>query len=125
MSTERVSVSEEGEGHILCRGTENRKGAETNTGESGASNLEAESIRSSTGGCVKLKTVTEIRRSSHQTHSHLKTMYTQNHEKGNTACRAELEKKGRHCVVLRVSGPIHLHYLLYTLRGRRIGRSWC
>ena len=34
---------------------------------SGARNLEAESIRSrseSTGGCVKLKTVTEIRRSS-------------------------------------------------------------
>ena len=34
--------------------------------ESGARNLEAESIRSraeSTGGCVKLKTVTEIRRS--------------------------------------------------------------
>ena len=35
-----------------------------NSGESGARNLEAESIRSgaeSTGGCVKLKTVTEIR----------------------------------------------------------------
>ena len=35
--------------------------------ESGARNLVAESIRSraeSTGGCVKLKTVTEIRRSS-------------------------------------------------------------
>ena len=40
---------------------------ETNSGESGARNLEAESIRSraeSTGGRVKLKTVTEIRRSS-------------------------------------------------------------
>ena len=39
----------------------------TNSGESGAWNLEAESIRSkgeSTGGHVKLKTVTEIRRSS-------------------------------------------------------------
>ena len=39
----------------------------TNSGESGARNLEAESIRrraESTGGCVKLKTVTEIRRSS-------------------------------------------------------------
>ena len=39
----------------------------TNSGESGARNHEAESIRSgaeSTGGCVKLKTVTEIRRSS-------------------------------------------------------------
>ena len=45
--------------------TENRKGAGTNSGESGARNLKAESIRSgaeSTGGCVKLKTVTEIRR---------------------------------------------------------------
>ena len=39
----------------------------TNSGESGARNLKAKSIRSgaeSTGGCVKLKTVTEIRRSS-------------------------------------------------------------
>ena len=48
---------------ILCKWTENRKGAGTNSGESGARNLEAESIRSraeSTGGCVKLKTVTEI-----------------------------------------------------------------
>ena len=47
--------------------TENRKGAGTPSGESGARNLEAESIRSrteSTGGCVKLKTVTEIRRST-------------------------------------------------------------
>ena len=35
----------------------------TNSGESGARNMEAESIGSgaeSTGGCVKLKTVTEI-----------------------------------------------------------------
>ena len=40
------------------------KGVGTNSGESGARNLEAESIRSrakSTGGCVKLKIVTEIR----------------------------------------------------------------
>ena len=52
---------------IPCRWTENRKGAGTSSGESGARNLEAESIRSraeTTGGCVKLKTVTEIRRSS-------------------------------------------------------------
>ena len=38
-----------------------------NTGESGARNLEAESINcraESMGGCVKLKTVAEIRRSS-------------------------------------------------------------
>ena len=41
--------------------------AGTNSRESGARNLEAESIRNrteSTEGCVKLKTVTEIRRSS-------------------------------------------------------------
>ena len=66
MSAERVSVREEGE-VVPCRWTENRKGAGTNNGESGARNLEAESIRSgaeSTGGRVKLKTVTEIRRSS-------------------------------------------------------------
>ena len=40
---------------------------ETSSGKSGARNLEADSIRSraeSTGGRVKLKTVTEIRRSS-------------------------------------------------------------
>ena len=39
----------------------------TNSGESGVRNLEAESIRrraESTGTCVKLKTVTEIRQSS-------------------------------------------------------------
>ena len=50
---------------IVCRWTENRKGAGTNSGESGVRNLEAESIRSgaeSTGGRVKLKTVTERRR---------------------------------------------------------------
>ena len=49
---------------IPCRRTENRKGAGTDSGESGARNLKAESIRSgeeSTGGCVKLKKVTEIR----------------------------------------------------------------
>ena len=52
---------------IPCRGTENAKGAGTNSRESVAKNLEAESIRSragSTGGCVKLKTVTDIRWSS-------------------------------------------------------------
>ena len=41
-------------------GVKDRKGAGTNSGESAARNLEAESIRSgaeSTGGCVKLKTV--------------------------------------------------------------------
>ena len=43
-----------------------QKGAGTNSEESGARNLEAESTSSgaeSTGGCVKLKTVTEIRQS--------------------------------------------------------------
>ena len=68
MSPERVSVGEEAKGKVIpCRWTENRKGAGTNSRESGARNLEAESIRSraeSTGGCVKLKTVTEIRRGS-------------------------------------------------------------
>ena len=54
---------------IPCRGTEDRKGAGTTSGESGARNLEAvESIKSrveSMGGCV---IVTEIRwRSAHGT----------------------------------------------------------
>ena len=52
---------------IPCRRTENRKGVGTNSGESGMRNLEAESIGNrleSTGGCVKLKTVPKIRRSS-------------------------------------------------------------
>ena len=40
MSPERVSVREEGE-VIPCRGNENRKGAGTSSGESGARNLEA------------------------------------------------------------------------------------
>ena len=47
-----VSVGEEGEGHS-CRWTKNRKGAGTNS----ARNLEAVSI-TSTGGCVKLNTIT-------------------------------------------------------------------
>ena len=66
MSAERVSVREEGE-VVPCGWTKNRKGVETSSGESGARNLEAESIRSraeSTGGRVKLMTVTDIRRSS-------------------------------------------------------------
>ena len=49
---------------IPCNWTENSKGAGTNGGESGMRGLEAESIGSRaerTGGCVKLKTVTEIR----------------------------------------------------------------
>ena len=60
----------EGKGKVIpCRRTENRNGAGTNSGESGARNLEAESIRSraeSTGRCgrVKLKAVAEIRRMS-------------------------------------------------------------
>ena len=52
---------------IPCRWTENRKGAGTSSGESGVRNLETDSIKSraeSIGGSVKLKTVTEIRRSS-------------------------------------------------------------
>ena len=49
---------------IPCRWTGNAKGAGTNSGESGARNLEVESIRSraeSTGGCVNLKIVADIR----------------------------------------------------------------
>ena len=66
MSPERVSVGEVGKGHsMLMDQKQKRRG--TNSEESGARNLEAESIRSrveSTGGCVELKTVTEIRWSS-------------------------------------------------------------
>ena len=59
MSPERVFIGEEGEIHP-CRWTKDRKGVGTSCGESGETNLEAESIRSreeSTGGCGKLKTV--------------------------------------------------------------------
>ena len=64
MSPERVSVGEEGEGHSVLMDRKHKKNAGTNSEKSGARNLEAESTRSgaeSTGGCVKLKTVTEIR----------------------------------------------------------------
>ena len=66
MSPERVSVGEEGQGHsmLMDQKQKKKKSAGTNSGESGARNLEAGSIGSraeSTGGCVKLKTVTEIR----------------------------------------------------------------
>ena len=46
---------------IPCRWTKNRKGSGTNSRESSARNLETVSIRSraqSTGGCVKLNTIT-------------------------------------------------------------------
>ena len=59
---------------IPCRWTENRKGTGTNSEESDARNLEAESIRSgvaSPGGCVKLKTVTEITQSFLNSHVHI------------------------------------------------------
>ena len=52
---------------LLCRGDKHRKGAVTNRGKSGSRNLGAESTRSraeSTGGCVKLSTVTDITRNS-------------------------------------------------------------
>ena len=65
---------------IPCRGSENRKGAETNGGESSTRNLEAESIRSraeSTGGCVKLKTVTDIRFFLHVKHCQQRKSYQQ------------------------------------------------
>ena len=50
-----------------CSKAEDRIRAGTNSGKSGRRNLEAESMRSraeSTGGCVMLKTVTEVRPSS-------------------------------------------------------------
>lgn len=47
-----------------CKWAGDRKGADTNSAnESGARNVEAESIRSrtkNTGGCIKYKTVGEI-----------------------------------------------------------------
>ena len=49
---------------IPQRRSEDRRSAGTNSGQSGTRNLEAQSIKSragSTGGCVKLKTVTKIR----------------------------------------------------------------
>ena len=52
---------------IPCRGAQDGKGTGTVSGKSGTRNLGAKSIRSgaeSTGGCVKLKTVTEIRQNS-------------------------------------------------------------
>ena len=66
MSPERVSVAGEKEGRsMLMDRKQKRRG--TSRGESGARNLEAESIRSraeNTEGCAQLTTVTEIRRSS-------------------------------------------------------------
>ena len=62
-SPERVLSERKGK-VIPCQGAKDGKGTGTNTGKSGARNLEAESIRSraeSMGGCVKLKTLTEIR----------------------------------------------------------------
>ena len=64
---QRRFLSERKGNVIPCRWTRNRKGAGTNSGESGARNQEVESIRSrveSTGGGVQLKTVTEISGSS-------------------------------------------------------------
>ena len=59
----RGFLSDRKEKVILCRGAEDKKGTDTNSGKSGMRNLEAESIRrraERTGGCVKFKTVTEI-----------------------------------------------------------------
>ena len=61
LNESRERFCRRGSGRSFC------VGSGTNSGECGARNLEAESIRSgakSTGGRVKLKTVTEIRRSS-------------------------------------------------------------
>ena len=45
MSPERVSVGEEGDSHIPCRWTKDRKGVGTNSRESGARDLDPEHIR--------------------------------------------------------------------------------
>ena len=62
---------------IPCSWTEDSKGVRTNSGESGARNLEVESMGSrveSMGGCVKLKTVAEVRQSS--THANIFSRYS-------------------------------------------------
>ena len=67
LNESREGFCRRGRGRSFHVDGRNRKGAGTNNGESGARNLEAESIRSgaeSTGGHIKLKTVKEIRRSS-------------------------------------------------------------
>ena len=67
MNESREGFCRRGRGRSFHVDGPKTKGAGTNSGEFGARNLEAESIRSgveSTGGRVKLKTVTEIRRSS-------------------------------------------------------------
>ena len=68
----REGFCQERKGKVIpCRMTKDKKGTGINSRESGTTNMEAESIKSraeSTGGCVKLKTVTEIRWSSaHET----------------------------------------------------------
>ena len=64
MNPKRVSIRQEAEGIMRCRGAEDGNGAGASSGKSGTRNLEAESIRSrvgSTRGCGKLvKTATEI-----------------------------------------------------------------
>ena len=60
-------LSDRKEKVIPQRRSEDRKSAGTNSGQSGMSNLEVESIKSreeSTGECVKLKTVTDRRQSN-------------------------------------------------------------
>ena len=65
----KVSPREQGRkvNIIPRRGTEDRKSTGTNSGKSSKRNLQAESVGSraeSTGRCVKLKTLTEVGRSS-------------------------------------------------------------
>ena len=67
MNESREGFCRRGRGRSFHIDEPKTKGAGTNSGESGARNLEAESIRNgaeSTGRRVKLKTVQEIRRSS-------------------------------------------------------------
>ena len=65
---QRGFLSERKGKDIPCRGAEDGNGSGAESGKSGTRTLEAgrvvRSRAESTGGCVKLKTVTEIRRSS-------------------------------------------------------------
>ena len=66
MNESREGFCRRGRGRSFHVDGPKTEGAGTNSGESGARNQEAESIRSgaeTTGRCVKLKTVPEIRRS--------------------------------------------------------------
>ena len=65
---------------IPCKGTKDRKDTGTNSGKSGMRDLEAENIRSraeSTGRCVKVETIKEIRQ--HSAHDAFIKVHSQAH----------------------------------------------